>query len=78
MNSRVSSKNIIKKKRPKGKIVLKKERLNREKKTVHRRCQAGGAVFIMNSNINLRKISLSAYFKAISHYFAFNGPTRCR
>ena len=26
----------------------------------------------------LRKISLSAYFKAISHYFGFNWPTRCR
>ena len=24
---------------------------------------------------HLRKISLSAYFKAISHYFGFNGPT---
>ena len=32
----------------------------------------------MNSNIHLRKISLSAYFKAVSHYFGFNGPTRCR
>ena len=40
--------------------------------------EAGGAVFIVNSNIDLRKISLTAYFKAISHYFGFNGPTRCR
>ena len=31
----------------------------------------------MNSNIHLRKTSLSEYFKAISHYFRFNGPTRC-
>ena len=36
--------------------------------------EAGGAIFIMNSNIHLRKISLSAYFKAISHYFRINGP----
>ena len=36
------------------------------------------AVFIMNSNIHLRKISLSAYFKAISHYLGVNGPTPCR
>ena len=34
----------------------------------------GGSVFIINSNIHLRKISLGAYFKAISHYFGFNGP----
>ena len=34
----------------------------------------GQAVFIMNSNMHLRKISLSAYFKAISHYFGFNRP----
>ena len=40
--------------------------------------EACGAVFIMNSNIRLRKINLSAYFKAISHYLGFNGPTRCR
>ena len=38
--------------------------------------EAGGAVFIMNSNIHLMKFSLSAYFKAISYYFGFNGPTR--
>ena len=38
--------------------------------------EAGGAVFIRNSNIPLMKISLSAYFKDISHYFGFNGPTR--
>ena len=38
--------------------------------------EAGGAVFTMNSNIHLRKISLSAYFKAISHYSGFDGPTR--
>ena len=37
--------------------------------------EAGGVVFIMNSKIHLRKISLSAYSKAISHYFGFNGPT---
>ena len=40
--------------------------------------EAGGAGFIMNSNILLRKISLGAYFKAISHYFGFNGAVRCR
>ena len=28
----------------------------------------------MNLNIQLRKISLSLYFKGISHYFGFNGP----
>ena len=32
----------------------------------------------MNSNAHLRKISLSSHFKAISHYFGFNGPTRFR
>ena len=31
-------------------------------------------VFIMNLKIPLKKISLSAYSKAISHYFGFNGP----
>ena len=36
--------------------------------------EAGGVVFIINSNIHLRKISLSAYVKAISHYFRFKGP----
>ena len=38
--------------------------------------EAGGAVFIMISNIHFSK--LSACFKAISHCFGFNGPTRCR
>ena len=28
----------------------------------------------MNLNIQLRKISLSLYFKGISHYFVFNVP----
>ena len=36
--------------------------------------KAGGAVFIINSNIHLSKINLSAFFKGISHYFWFNGP----
>ena len=36
--------------------------------------KAGGAVFIINSNIHLRKINLSVCFKAISHYFWFKGP----
>ena len=36
--------------------------------------EAGRAVFIINSIVHSRKISLSAYFKAISHYFRFNGP----
>ena len=35
----------------------------------------GGAIFIMNSNILWRKISSSAYSKAIPHYFGFNKPT---
>ena len=110
----------IKKKRPKGKIVLKKEIEQKKKETEN--SVAGSrtgfiytckqlldhcttvthwfeklilsfqnnfslpltlfepcvTVFIINSNIHLRKISLSAYFKAISHYFGFNGPTQCR
>ena len=28
----------------------------------------------MNLNVNLRKISLNAHFKAISLYFGVNGP----
>ena len=35
--------------------------------------EAGGAVFIMNSIIHLRKISLSAFFKAISHFSVSTG-----
>ena len=31
-------------------------------------------VFIMNLKMPLKKMSLSAYSKAISHYFGFNGP----
>ena len=40
--------------------------------------EAGRAVLIINSIIHLRKVSLRAYFKAISHYFGLKGPTRCR
>ena len=32
----------------------------------------GGTVFIMNSKINLRKISLKAYLKVILHHFGLN------
>ena len=34
--------------------------------------EVGGAKFIMNSKINLRKINFEAYFKAILHYFGLN------
>ena len=34
--------------------------------------EVGGAEFIMNSKIHLRKISLKAYFKTILHYFGLN------
>ena len=34
--------------------------------------EAGGTVFIMNLKMRLRNISLTAYFKAILHYFGLN------
>ena len=32
---------------------------------------------VQRNRTQRRKISLSAYFKAISYYFGFSGPTRC-
>ena len=41
----------------------------------HRRCLKLVELYsIINSNIHLRKISLSTYFKVNSHYFGLNGP----
>ena len=37
--------------------------------------QVSGAVFIMNSKIHLRKISLKAYFKAILRHFGPNSTS---
>ena len=34
--------------------------------------EGGGAVFIKNLKMHLRKISFTAYFKAIVHYFSLN------
>ena len=34
--------------------------------------EVGGAVFIMNLKIHLKKLSFKAYFKAILHYFGLN------
>ena len=34
--------------------------------------EAGGAAFIMNLEMRLRNISLTASFKAILHYFGLN------
>ena len=38
--------------------------------------EAGGAVFIMNSNIHLRKLANARISKLFR--IGFNGPTRCR
>ena len=37
--------------------------------------QVSGAVFIMNSKIHWRKISLKAYFKAILRHFGLNSTS---
>ena len=63
MTSRVNSKNI--EKMAKRKNNVKKKRPNRKKMVQRNRTQP-------------RKISLSAYFRAISYYFGFSGPIRCR
>ena len=38
----------------------------------------GGAVFIMNSKIHLRKSNLKAYLKAILHHFGLNSLSGSR